>query len=132
MPLKVSVSFVSSILLVQLFGDRTTEKTLFQMGSLLAMKHLLFWSLTIHREYWKLCYKLGEHNIPVIETTSASGHAHNWLKIDTKYTKRGSMGGTQSWNQQGIGMYNSLLKDVTRNRNSRESKDLVEETLKKQ
>ena len=83
-----------------------------------------FLVLDNNREYWKLCYQLGEHNIPVVETTSASGRAHKRRKIDTKYTKRGSAGGTQGWNQEGIDTYNRLLQDVVRNRGSRESKEL--------
>jgi hypothetical protein len=84
-----------------------------------------FLVLDNNREYWKLCYQLGEHNIPVVEeTTSASGRTHKRHKIDTKNTKRGSAGGTQGWNQEKNDIYNHLLQDVVRNRGSRESKEL--------
>jgi hypothetical protein len=90
-----------------------------------------FLVLDNNREYWKLCYQLGEHNIPAVETTSPSGRAHKRRKLETKYTKRGSAGGTQGWNQQGIDTYNSLLKEVQKNRNNSESKEM-ESSLKKQ
>ena len=90
-----------------------------------------FLVLDNNREYWKLCYEMGEHNIPVVEGTSASGRSHKRRKIDTKYTKRGSAGGTQGWNQEGIDTYNILLKEVMNSRNKSESRDL-EVKLKKQ
>ena len=90
-----------------------------------------FLVLDNNREYWKLCYERGEHNIPVTESTSASGRSHKRRKIDTKYTKRGSEGGKQGWTQNGIDTYNILLKAVMNNRNKAESKDL-EGRLKRQ
>ena len=90
-----------------------------------------FLVLDNNREYFKQCYKEGEHNIPVIQTTSASGRCHKRRKIETKYTKRGSLGGKQGWNQEGIDTYNSLLKVVMENRIKSVSKEL-EGRLKRQ
>jgi len=83
-----------------------------------------FLVLDNNRHYWKLCYEVGEHNIPLVETTSTTGRPSKRRKIETKYTKRGSAGGTQGWNQEGIETYNSLLQVVIANRNKKESKDL--------
>ena len=90
-----------------------------------------FLVLDNNRHYWKLCYDVGEHNIPLVETTSPSGRPSKRRKIETKYTKRGSAGGTQGWNQEGIETYNTLLQVVITNRNKNESKDL-EGVLKRQ
>jgi hypothetical protein len=90
-----------------------------------------FLILDNNRVFWNLCYTEGEHNIPVIESTSVSGRSHKRRKIETRYTKQGSSGGKQGWNQEGIGTYNTLLKVVMNNRNNSESKDL-EENLKDQ
>jgi hypothetical protein len=90
-----------------------------------------FLVLDNNREYWRLCYEKGEHNIPVAESTSASGRSHKRRKIETRYTKRGSEGGKQGWTQDGIDAYNDLLKVVINNRNKAESKDL-EGRLKRQ
>jgi hypothetical protein len=90
-----------------------------------------FLVLDNNRVFWKLCYIEGEHNIPAIESMSASGRSHKRRKIETKYTKRGSSGGKQGWNQEGIDTYNSFLKVVMNNRNKGDSKDL-EERLRNQ
>ena len=90
-----------------------------------------FLVLDNNRHYWKLCYDVGEHNIPMVETASPSGRPSKRRKIETKYTKRGSAGGTQGWNQEGIDTYNTLLQVVITNRTKSESKDL-EGVLKQQ
>jgi hypothetical protein len=90
-----------------------------------------FLVLDNNRDYWKLCYDVGEHNIPVVESTSASGRATKRRKVDTRYTKRGSAGGMQGWNREGIDAYNALLKEVMINRTKKESKDM-ENQLKRQ
>ena len=90
-----------------------------------------FLVLDNNRVFWKLCYVDGEHNIPVVESTSTSGRIHKRRKIETKYTKRGSMGGKQGWNQEGIDTYNSFLKVVMTNRQKDASK-VLEEMLKDQ
>jgi len=83
-----------------------------------------FLVLDNNKDYWKLCYEVGEHNIPVVQSTSASGRATKRRKVDTRYTKRGSAGGTQGWNKEGIDTYNKLLKEVINNRSKNESKEL--------
>jgi hypothetical protein len=83
-----------------------------------------FLVLDNNREYWKQCYIEGEHNIPVRETNSTSGRAHKRIMIDTKYTKRGSVGGKQGWNQEGIETYNALLRAVMENRGRSASEDM--------
>jgi hypothetical protein len=57
-----------------------------------------------NRDYWKLCYEVGEHNIPVlVESTSASGRATKWRKVCIRYpSKKGSAGGMQGWNREGF------------------------------
>ena len=82
-----------------------------------------FLVLDNNKEYWKLCYEVGEHNIPFVESTSASGRATKRHKVDTRYAKRGSAGGTQDWNKEGIDTYNKLLKEVISNRSKCESKE---------
>ena len=82
-----------------------------------------FLVLDNNKKYWKLCYEVGEHNIPFVESTSASGRATKRHKVDTRYAKRGSAGGTQDWNKEGIDTYNKLLKEVISNRSKCESKE---------
>jgi hypothetical protein len=43
-----------------------------------------FLVLDNNRHYWKLSYKVGEHNISLVDTASPSGQPSKWHRIETK------------------------------------------------